>query len=56
MAQNFASIHRSTPGDDQVNAEIAPEINENATQISVIAPSRLIWRLGEWMMKIKSQL
>ena len=39
MAQNSASIHRLTPGDDQVNAEIAPEINQSATQISTIPRS-----------------
>ena len=56
MAQKSASIHCLTPGDDQVNVEIAPKINENATQISAIAPRRLIWRLSELMVDIKYQL
>lgn len=42
MAQNCAYIHHLTPSDDQVNAEIAPEINENTTQISVIVAYRPI--------------
>lgn len=42
IAQKYALIHHATPSDDQVNAEIVPEINESATQISVIVLRRPI--------------
>lgn len=56
IAQKYASIHHVTPGDDQVNAKIFPEITESATQISIVVPCRLIWILGGSMVEIKSQL